>query len=170
MQQFYSNKWNPQYFTQFNDLRYHFRSKNILLPINILKVAQIMRFSWKKCSNHSNVFIMFKKLRISIPIFQFSTFKKYTRSLYKHFERQKQAQTSNNALTSINFDNRSFYEFLQNKQESIACIRTSSIPKSIELKSKLHFSKNKNDSHSRKPILLNNRETKKISNRFIWYW
>ena len=143
MQQFYSNKWNPQYFTQFNDLRYHFRSKNILLPIKILKVAQIMRFSWKKCSNHSNVFIMFKKLRISIPIFQFSTFKKSTRSLYKHFERQKQAQTSNNALTSINFDNRSFYEFLQNKQENITYIRTSSIPTSIELNSKLHFSKKK---------------------------
>ena len=137
-----------------------------------MKIAQIMRFSWKiarTLRQNSKVLIMLKKVRISIPIFQFSTFKKYTRSLYKHFERQKQTQTSNNALTSINFDNRSFYEFLQNKQESITYICTSSIPTLIELKSKLQLSK-KNDSHSRKPILLTNREPKKISNRSIWYW
>ena len=83
---------------------------------------------------------MFKKIHISIPIFQFSTFKKYTRSLCKHFERQKQVRTPNNALWQ-KFLSRN--EFLQNKQEGITYIRTSSIPTSIEFKSKLPSPKKK---------------------------
>ena len=78
-----------------------FRLKNISLPIKFLKIAQIMRFSWKieriLCQN-SYIFIMLKKTHISIPIFQFRPSKNIHDRSTSISNAKNELETPNNAL------------------------------------------------------------------------